>query len=147
MDLTKLNLQASLKSTGRSNGTAYTQAERQLATIVSKVVLTATRHKDFSADIADEDEVIEVLATVSEDKDGLSVPSLCRAVYRHVEKNRLADSDTVDDFPKVKNGERVARDFTSVNNLFRKAFQEDCGFSKDEVEPVFPSYGGKKASA
>lgn len=149
MDLTNLNLKASLASTGRSNGTKYTSAERDLATVVSKVVLTATQHKDFSDDIADETEVSNTLSVVAEETSGdLSVPSLCRAVYRSIEKERLADDDTVDDFPKEKKGERVARDFTSVNLLFRKAFMDECGFSKEEVEPIFPSYSkNKKASA
>lgn len=148
MDLTNLNLKASLASTGRSNGTKYTKAERSLAAIVSMVVLTATQHKDFSDDIADETEVIDALSVVAEESNGdLSVPSLCRAVYRKVEQARLVDDSTADDFPKVKNGERTPRDFTSVNLLFRKAFTDECGFSKEEVEPVFPSYGkNKKAS-
>lgn len=149
MDLTNLNLKASLASTGRSNGTKYTKAERDLATVVSKVVLTATQHKDFSEQIDDETEVIETLSVVAEEVNGdLSVPSLCRAVYRKVEQERLEDNSTTDDFPKMKNGERTSRDFTSVNLLFRKAFTDACGFSKEEVEPIFPSYSkNKKVSA
>lgn len=143
------NIKAGLSSNGRSNGTAYTDAERNLATIISKIVLTATGHKDFSEQIENEDEAITAVSAAAEERgENLDVPGLCRAAYRKVEAARLEDDSTADDFPKVKNGERTPRDFTSTNLLFRKAFIDGCGFSKAEVEPIFKSYnnGKKKAS-
>lgn len=148
MDLPRIN--AGLNSNGRSNGQSYTKAEHKLATIISMVVLTATSHKDFSEQIAEETEAMEaVMAAAEEAGDQASVPSLCRAAYRKVEATRLEDDSTTEDFPKVKEGERTPRDFTSVNLLFRKAFMDDCGFTKSEVEPIFPSYtnGKKKRTA
>ena len=93
------------------------------------------------------DAITAVSAAAEERGENLDVPGLCRAAYRKVEADRLADDSTTGDFPKEKNGERVARDFTSVNLLFRKAFIDGCGFSKAEVEPIFPSYTGKKKTA
>lgn len=143
------NIKAGLSSNGRSNGTPYTKAERNLAVVISMVVLTATGHKDFSEQISEEDEAITAVSAAAEEKgsDNLDVPGLCRAAYRKVEATRLEDDSTATDFPKQKDGERVARDFTSVNLLFRKAFIDGCGFSKAEVEPVFKSYSSNKKKA
>lgn len=138
------NINASLTSTGRSNGTPYTDAERALAVDITKTVLTATGHGDHDID---NDEVADHLVAIAEQKgDNIDVPGLCRGVYRSIEKERLSDDNTTDDFPKQKNGERVGRDHTSINNLFRKAF-EQCGVEKETIDKVFPSYSSNKKKA
>lgn len=134
-----------LESAGRNSGQSqsYTKAEEELASAVSRVVLTVTGHKEF--DELDEEvcKALESLANEGkvEDRD---VPSLCRAVYREIEKARLTNPETLSQFPKVKEGERVQRDFTSLNLLFRKAFKA-FGYSGEVLQNIFPSYyGGKK---
>lgn len=134
-------ISATFASGGRSKGQSYTEAERHLALITSKVVLTATGYKDFTEEVKDEEEVISTFGVVSKEQEQPSVPGLCRAVYRSLEKVRLNDSSTVAEFPKVKDGERCGRDHTSINLLFRHAFKE-C--KMDDVDQVFPRYGQKK---
>lgn len=137
---------ASLVSTGRGNGTSYTDVERGLAEATAAAVVTATN----IADVADKatDEVIEALQVAAEEAgDQASVPGLCRAVYRSIEKERLADESTIADFPKTKNGERVGRDHTSLGLLFRKALK-GLGVDEETIDKAFPSpYKSKKQAS
>lgn len=137
---------ASLVSTGRGNGQSYTDAERSLAQATAAAVCTATS----LADVADQatDEVIEALQAAAEEAgDNASVPGLCRAVYRSIEKERLADESTTADFPKTKGGERVGRDHTSLGLLFRKAMAK-LGVDEETIDTAFPSpYKSKKKAS
>lgn len=141
--LKKMNI--SLRSEGRRNGQSYTSAEKTLAEQILKTVLTVTNHKIFEEDECFTEHICETLATIIEEKTW-DVPSLCRAIYKIHEAEKLQDSESIVDFPKIKNNERVPRDFTSVNLLFRKAMKE-CGFSQEEIEGTFPSYYKKQQKA
>lgn len=129
-----------LVSTGRMNGASYTDAERTLALSVSQVVLTAVGIRQY--DISSLIEVITVLELVQEEGNCNCVPAYCRTVYKKIEATRLADNSTLKDFPKIKEGERLPRDYTSVGLLLRHAFEE-CGFNEEEVQKVFPKYKRK----
>lgn len=141
-----LKNKASLISTGRGNGTSYTNSERGLAKTCAAAVLTATGIADVGDDVTDE--VVDALQVAAEEAgDQASVPSLCRAVYRSIEKERLADDSTATDFPKQKGGTRVGRDHTSLGLLFRKAMK-DLGVAEDIIDQAFPSpYKGKGKQA
>ena len=137
---------ANLESNGRNHGTSYTDAERALALDVSKVILSATGHADFSGEFEDDHEVVQTLMETLQEKEHTDVPSLCRAVYRKIEKKRLTDDSTVKDFPKMSEGIRSTRDFTSMNLLFRHAFEKS---GMTDIDKSFPAYykakGKKKA--
>lgn len=138
---------ASLVSNGRTNGTSYTDAERELTKETAAAVCLATDLVEIPSAVAESipDEVIEALSAAAEEAGAqASVPGLCRATYRAVEKIRLEDPDTIDDFPKMKDGERVSRDHTSVGLLFRKAL-EKLGVDKETIDTAFPSPYKKKA--
>lgn len=141
-DLISSNL--SLVSKGRSNVQSYTQEEEELALQIATAVLTVAGHienKDRTSE-----EIYSVLKMVIEETEELSVPSLCRAVYCSIERARLTNPETVQEFPKMKNDERVQRDFTSVSLLFRKALRK-LNVEEELIDQIFPSpYKKKKKS-
>lgn len=138
----------SLISKGRSNGQSYTDEERALAKAVAAAVFTATGFAKAEKETTDEVVTVLDAAVAEQGEENVSVPSLCRAVYRGIEKARLADKKTVKAFPKKgKDGTRVGRDHTSIGLLFRKALKE-LGVGEDVIDQAFPSpYKGKGQKA
>lgn len=138
----------SLISKGRSNGQSYTDNERLLAKQVAAAVFTATGFTEAKKETTDE--VVTVLNAVAEEQgeENLSVPSLCRGVYRAIEKERLADPKTAKAFPrKDKEGNREGRDHTSLGLLFRKGLKA-LQVGEDVIDQAFPSpYKGKGKKA
>ena len=143
-DLRSLLGDSSLKliSSSRTNGTSYTEDERQLAGNIARVVLVAANvidDKTIDLDTISEDIKAAVqLAVESMDSNELSAVALMRAVYRTVEANKLADPTTVEAFPKVDGKERVPRDFSSINLIFRGGLK---GVVSDEIrDKLFKNY-------
>lgn len=136
-------LSLSLISTGRvTDGMSYTDAERKLAQNIAQAVGTAAEL--FNKPCTDESINVILATTIDERVAQLggrddSLPGLCRAVYKKVEAQMLADKDTEVDFPKSKGGERVPRDWQSVNILFRGAFKA-LGLKQAVIDQAFKPY-------
>lgn len=130
-----------LESKGRSNGTSYTPVELRLAQQCALLVLVATKHvdgKDIKFDKEVTDNAKEAFESVTKNGGKASVPSLTRALYRHIEKQKLSDPKTKEDFPRMKDGQRDGRDHTSIGLLVRKGLKE-AGIDQDMIDKAFPS--------
>lgn len=136
-------LSLSLISTGRAtDGQSYTDAERNLALNIARAIGTVASLfdkpcTDDSINVIVDKTIADRAALLSGKED--SLPGLCRAVYKKVEEVMLADKDTEVDFPKSKAGERVPRDWQSINILFRGAFKQ-LGVAQAVIDQAFKPY-------
>lgn len=147
MDLTSLNITASLKSTGKSNGTPYTATEHSLGKQIMLGLLIAAGHVEGdhpeAANISEE-AVVAIGETIEEnDGHNLGIPNLARRAYTKVQNAHLDDQGNSTDpeaFPKK-------RDYTSIGLILKKGVKALKVVGDDQVEVMFPKYGkAKKAS-
>lgn len=141
MDL-NLRMDIALESQGRTNGTSYTNAELALAREVGLLVLIASGfHQDanFYKTLSNEvKQAANVCFKEARDKGSANVPSLSRAIYTRIEKKKLADSSTTNDFPRIKEGKRASRGYGSIGIMLRGQMLA-AGVAKETVNKCFPS--------
>lgn len=130
---------------GRSRGKAYTKAERRLAFDIALTTLlaTGTLTKHDQQDKIEKDVVDAFTDVVKAAGVSVHAPVLMMQTYRVIEKEKLKEGKTKEDFPKEKDGVRVIRDYTSLHVLFRSVLNE-LGITGEAREEMFKNYSTKK---
>lgn len=137
--------EVSTESGGRSRGKSYTTAERKLAFDAALTTLLATEiiPKHDKQDQIEKEVITAFTEAVKAAGDSVRAPVLMMQTYRIVEKLKLSDNKTKEDFPKEKDGVRVIRDYTSIHVLFRSVLN-DLGITGEAREEMFKDYSVKK---
>lgn len=135
MALPTLN-NVSLVSTGKKNGTGYTEQEYGLARQIAIAAFVSLGQIPSDDDRAKEltDETVEVF-TAAASEEFADIPSLMRKIYREVEKSNVGSEG----FPK-------RRDPSSINLIFRKSIGKLNIVDDNTLNQMFKRYGAKKAS-
>lgn len=144
--LSNLSINASLKSTGKSNGTPYTDTERTTGKHIMLGLLIAAGHVEpdhaEAANISEE-AIVAISETIEETEgQNLGIPNLARRAYTKIQNAHLDDNGQPTDpeaFPKK-------RDYTSIGLILKKAVKDLKVVGDDQVNTMFPTYGKAKAS-
>lgn len=136
-----------IKLTGNTKtGQEYSIDEKNLATRIIGTLSIAFGKCEGEQNI----EVVETTQAILAEEDAtiLGLAGIARRCYSALEKIALEDATTIKAFPKMKDGKRVARDWTSVGLLFRSAMKDlkvagKRVWTDTEVDSAFKAYWKK----
>lgn len=136
--LSNLSLNASLASTGKRNGTSYTDTEKNTAKGVSLAVLIAIGKTDSNHEKVSliTDEITEAVVSAASEEYA-DIPALMKKAYRELQKANLEAK--TEGWPKK-------RDPSSIQLIFRNALKELKVVDEKTIDSMFKRYGAKKTA-